>query len=64
VNSGSYFAPTIEQQLRALRAAALHARGQPFDAGTTPERRAEILEYIANRIEVYANKAAANRSEP
>jgi hypothetical protein len=53
-------APTIPEQLDALRTAAQAARSTP---NLESLRRAEVLDYIRNRIEVYANKALLNRAE-
>jgi hypothetical protein len=51
-------APTIPEQLDALRTAASAARAvHSLDS----LRRAEVLDYIRARIEIFANKAAANR---
>lgn len=53
-------APTIPEQLDALRAAAHAARTTPTIESI---RRAEVLDYIRARIEVYVNKKAATADE-
>jgi hypothetical protein len=60
-------APTIEEQLQVLRdaaKAALVVPGFDSDAETRGRaaRSAAVLKYVADRIEVFANKAAAARS--
>jgi hypothetical protein len=55
-------APTIPEQLQALRDAAQLIRGA---AHPTIEalRQAEVIAYVADRIEVFANQAAVRRAE-
>jgi hypothetical protein len=52
--------PNIPEQIEALLTAAACARDRKTIAAL---RTAEVLDYIRNRIEVFANKAAANRQE-
>jgi hypothetical protein len=53
-------APTIAEQLETLGDAAQLLRGVEHPT-IAMLRQAEVLDYIRNRIEVFANKAAANR---
>jgi hypothetical protein len=62
------FAPTVEEQLAALRAAAqdcgaprpaLGGEAEALAAAAELRRRAEVLEYIRNRLALFAARSAA-----
>ncbi len=64
-------APTIPEQLAVLRDFAKEERSPARVNAQLSEsarlatiRRADVLTYIADRIEIFANKAAAARREP